>query len=227
MAKEGIKAKNVVSFSTGEVTKAEDTAKKGVVKPRKVTKPVEEKTQLQQVDEALEKIEEAAKALEENSKPVELVKEVAEYADTSLEEAAVPAEMEVSEEVPARKAPEVDAPLETRPLNLRTNKYLDETPQDPDWTELHSEEEDLEEELSDDVSTFAEVFVPLHNDSTGTIVRKGMVIVSIIVIVCCLVALILAKVQVSAEVLTPDIPTLADTAFSGPAAVLQHLTAIL
>ncbi|MBO7689813.1 MAG: hypothetical protein J6T14_03105 [Clostridia bacterium] len=95
-------------------------------------------------------------------------------------------------------ASEPAEPVETKPLNLRRSRYLDDTPQDGDWADDAFDEFDDYEEDARDISTFAEVFIPLHSDSTATVVRKGMAIVCVIVILCCLVALAMRGGQLSA-----------------------------
>ena len=137
--------------------------------------------------------------------------EQADKAIEQIEEAAARLEQKEEAEV-----------FETEPLNLRNNsKYLDDEPQDPDWTDEEDEfgDTDFEDDDDEGISTFAEVFIPLHTDSTGAIIRKGMVIVSLIVILCCLVALFMKRGAVGG-VLTPDLSAwaaYADTA----AAVLR------
>ncbi|MBQ4459723.1 MAG: hypothetical protein II911_04925, partial [Clostridia bacterium] len=112
---------------------------------------------------------------------------------------------EVSEEVPLRRAPEPEA-IETKPLNLRQDRYLDETPQEPDWADEEDEFDDYEDG-DEALSTLAEVFIPLHDDTTGAIVRKGMVIVSLIVILCCIVAIVMKQTSLSG-IIMPDISAL-------------------
>ncbi len=146
--------------------------------------PEEVPSALEQVDEAIEQIEEAASRLEESgasaAKPVKKVpKKAGQKAHYVSDDAEV---------------------FETEPLELGKNRYLDETPQDPDWTD---EEDDFDDDLEEDagsISTFTEVFVPLHTDSTGAIIRKGMVIVSLIVILCCLVAIFMKQGAVSGTI---------------------------
>jgi len=123
------------------------------------------------------------------AEPVEASETVVKKAEAGfIKTEAVEADVvnEVSEEVPLRKAPEPEA-IETKPLNLRQDRYLDETPQEPDWADEEDEFDDYEDG-DEALSTLAEVFIPLHDDTTGAIVRKGMVIVSLIVILCCIVA---------------------------------------
>ena len=139
---------------------------------------------LEQADKAIEQIEEAAARLEK--KDVRKVSPKAAVTTSFSEDAEV---------------------FETEPLNLRTNsKYLDDEPQDPDWADEEDGfgDTDFEDDDEDGISTFAEVFIPLHTDSTGAIIRKGMVIVSLIVILCCLVALFMKRGAVGG-VLTPDL----------------------
>ncbi|MBP5272579.1 MAG: hypothetical protein ILO43_06435 [Clostridia bacterium] len=162
------------------------------------TAPVKEDASvLREADEAIEKIEQAAKQLEESAA------DVAETAEADVFEGTAPEET-----------------VETRPLNLRTSRYLDDTPQDGDWTDEDFDDYDDYEEPAGDISTFAEVFIPLHHDSTAAVVRKGMAIVCVIVIICCLVALALKGGQVSA--IAHDITAQAEQAVMA-AAVLLHL----
>lgn len=91
-------------------------------------------------------------------------------------------------------------PVETAPLSMRKDRYLDETPQQPDWADDFEPLEETEDSEPGSISTFAEVFIPLHSDSIGTVIRKGMVIVSVIVILCCLVAILMKHGAVSAAV---------------------------
>ena len=51
------------------------------------------------------------------------------------------------------------------------------------------------------------MFIPLHDDTTGAIVRKGMVIVSLIVILCCIVAIVMKQTSLSG-IIMPDISAL-------------------
>ncbi len=133
-------------------------------------------------------------------------------------EAAEAAENTVSEMAPPRKAPEPEA-IETKPLNLRQDRYLDEEPQEPDWADEEDEFDDYEDDDAS-LSTIAEVFIPLHDDTTGAIVRKGLVIVSIIVILCCIVAIVMKQTATGA-VITPDITALTDEAYIATAALLH------
>ncbi len=195
MPKKVIKAKNVVRFDDKNATTA---------------LPQEGPSALDQVDEAIGQIEEAAARLEgagdaeapAPKKPRKLKRP----------KAANKTRFSASEE-------EV---FETEPLELRKNKYLDETPQDPDWAD---DEDDFDddydydyEEDGEGISTFAEVFIPLHTDSTGAIIRKGMVIVSLIVILCCLVALFMKRGAIGG-VIPADLSTWT--------AAAQHLAAVL
>lgn len=140
--------------------------------------------------------------------PAPVAEAVENAAETATEAAgAVEADVvnEVSEEVPLRKAPEPEA-IETKPLNLRQDRYLDETPQEPDWADEDDEFDDYEDG-DEALSTLAEVFIPLHDDTTGAIVRKGMVIVSLIVILCCIVAIVMKQTSLSG-IIMPDISAL-------------------
>ena len=119
---------------------------------------------------------------------------------------------------PPRKAPEPEG-IETRPLNLRQSRYLDEEPQAPDWADEDDEFDDYEDDEKA-LSTIAEVFIPLHDDTTGAIVRKGLVIVSLIVILCCIVAIVMKQTATGA-VITPDITALTDEAYIATAALLH------
>lgn len=111
---------------------------------------------------------------------------------TAVDSGTEDKEIVVSEEVPLRTPSEPEA-FETRPLNLRQDRYLDEEPQEPDWADERGDFDDAEdyEADTDEQSTFAEVFLPLQGDSTGTVVRKGLAIVSLIVILCCIVAILM------------------------------------
>ena len=191
MPKKEIKAKNVVSYSTGEIREQVTAAPKTTPKPVKVK---------------IEKTVKAKKVVEEDAPKENVPKEIL------IEET-------VSEEVPQRPAPQPEA-IETRPLNLRTSRYIDEKPQDLDWTAEDDREEVLEDEES--ISPFAEIFIPLHNDSTGTVVRKGMVIVSCIVILCCLIAMVMKNGAISGTI-SPDLPTLANQTAAAVSAVLSNL----
>ena len=154
----------------------------------------------------------------------EAVEAAAETAAEPVETAAEAVETdvvnEVSEEVPLREVPEPEA-IETKPLNLRQDRYLDDTPQEPDW----ADEEDAFDDYEDDdetLSTFAEVFIPLHDDTTGAIVRKGLVIVSLIVILCCIVAIVMKQTGFSG-VIMPDISALTDQAANAASIALSNL----
>lgn len=150
----------------------------------------------------------------------EPVVEAVEEPVTEAVEAAV--ENEVSEEVPAREMPEPES-IETRPLNLRQDRYLDEEPQEPDWADEEDAFTDFDDEEEDEaLSTFAEVFIPLHDDSTGAIVRKGMVIVSLIVILCCIVVIVMKQTGTGA-VITPDLSALTDRAATLASVALSSL----
>ena len=180
MEKKPIQAKNVVSFGDGKTVNRPKA-------PAPVAEPGFIKT---------EAVEEAAAEAVENA------------SETATEAAgAVEADVvnEVSEEVPLRRAPEPEA-IETKPLNLRQDRYLDETPQEPDWADGEDEFDDYEDG-DEALSTLAEVFIPLHDDTTGAIVRKGMVIVSLIVILCCIVAIVMKQTSLSG-IIMPDISAL-------------------
>lgn len=164
---------------------------------------------LDQVDEAIEQIEEAAARLEG-----------AGEAETPAPKKPKKARRPKAANK-ARFAGSEEEVFETEPLELRKNKYLDETPQDPDWAD---EEDDFDDDYYDydeneeGISTFAEVFIPLHTDSTGAIIRKGMVIVSLIVILCCLVALFMKRGAIGG-IVPADL--------SAWTAEAQHLAAVL
>ena len=104
MEKKPLQAKNVVSFGDG--TRISRPKKET---PAPVAKPVAEAV--------------------EASEPV-VKKETKGF--IKKEAAEVATENEVSEMAPPRKAPEPEG-IETRPLNLRQSRYLDEEPQAPDW----------------------------------------------------------------------------------------------
>lgn len=194
MEKKPIQAKNVVSFGDGK--RPAQTAKK----TESVAKPV--------VEQAVEEVAETVAWPD--------AEDTAKAANKTV------VENEVSEEVPARKAPEPEA-IETRPLNLRQNRFLDEEPQEPDWADEEDAFHDYEEEAEDDaLSTFAEVFIPLHDDSIGAIVRKGMVIVSLIVILCCIVVIVMKQTGTGA-VITPDLSALTDRAATLASVALSSL----
>ena len=193
MEKKPIQAKNVVSFGDG----------KTINRPKPAAPAVEP------VAEPVEASETVVKKAEAGFIKAEAVEEaVAEAAEAVETEVA----NEVSEEVPLREVPEPEA-IETKPLNLRQDRYLDETPQEPDWA-------DEEDELT--LSTFAEVFIPLHDDTTGAIVRKGLVIVSLIVILCCIVAIVMKQTGFSG-VIMPDISALTDQAANAASIALSNL----
>lgn len=153
-------------------------------------------------------------------------KNVVSFADApATEEVETPVMETAAEGAPiakrAAKAPNAE-PLEINPLNLRKSRYVDEAPQDGDWAD---EEDDFDpyetEDEGEDISTFAEVFIPLHDDSTGAVIRKGMVIVSCIVIVCCLVAILMKSGAVGGTILF-DVPALKAQAVSIASSVLVY-----
>ncbi len=201
MEKKPIQAKNVVSFGDG----------KTINRPKPAAPAVEP------VAEPVEASETVVKKAEAGFIKAEAVEEaVAEAAEAVETEVA----NEVSEEVPLREVPEPEA-IETKPLNLRQDRYLDDTPQEPDW----ADEEDAFDDYEDDdetLSTFAEVFIPLHDDTTGAIVRKGLVIVSLIVILCCIVAIVMKQTGFSG-VIMPDISALTDQAAAAASIALSNL----
>ncbi len=201
MEKKPIQAKNVVSFGDG----------KTINRPKPAAPAVEP------VAEPVEASETVVKKAESGFIKAEAVEEaVAEAAEAVETEVA----NEVSEEVPLREVPEPEA-IETKPLNLRQDRYLDDTPQEPDW----ADEEDAFDDYEDDdetLSTFAEVFIPLHDDTTGAIVRKGLVIVSLIVILCCIVAIVMKQTGFSG-VIMPDISALTDQAAAAASIALSNL----
>lgn len=201
MEKKPIQAKNVVSFGDG----------KTINRPKPAAPAVEP------VAEPVEASETVVKKAESGFIKAEAVEEAAaEAAD------AVDADVanEVSEEVPLREVPEPEA-IETKPLNLRQDRYLDETPQEPDWADEEDEFDDYEDD-DETLSTFAEVFIPLHDDTTGAIVRKGLVIVSIIVILCCIVAIVMKQTGFSG-VIMPDISALTDQVANTASIALSNL----
>ncbi|MBQ2016502.1 MAG: hypothetical protein II207_05835 [Clostridia bacterium] len=186
MEKKPIQAKNVVSFGDG----------KTINRPKPAAPAVEP------VAEPVEASETVVKKAESGFIKAEAVEEaVAEAAEAVETEVA----NEVSEEVPLREVPEPEA-IETKPLNLRQDRYLDETPQEPDWADEEDEFDDYEDG-DEALSTLAEVFIPLHDDTTGAIVRKGLVIVSLIVILCCIVAIVMKQTSLSG-IIMPDISAL-------------------
>lgn len=198
MEKKPIQAKNVVSFGDG----------KTINRPKPAAPAVEP------VAEPVEASETVVKKAESGFIKAEAVEEAAaEAVETEVAN-------EVSEEVPLREVPEPEA-IETKPLNLRQDRYLDETPQEPDW----ADEEDAFDDYEDDdetLSTFAEVFIPLHDDTTGAIVRKGLVIVSLIVILCCIVAIVMKQTGFSG-VIMPDISALTDQVANTASIALSNL----
>ncbi len=201
MEKKPIQAKNVVSFGDG----------KTINRPKPAAPAVEP------VAEPVEASETVVKKAEAGFIKAEAVEEaVAEAAEAVETEVA----NEVSEEVPLREVPEPEA-IETKPLNLRQDRYLDETPQEPDWADEEDEFDDYEDD-DETLSTFAEVFIPLHDDTTGAIVRKGLVIVSLIVILCCIVAIVMKQTGFSG-VIMPDISALTDQAAAAASIALSNL----
>ena len=115
MEKKPIQAKNVVSFGDG----------KTINRPKPAAPAVEP------VAEPVEASETVVKKAESGFIKAEAVEEaVAEAAEAVETEVA----NEVSEEIPLREVPEPEA-IETKPLNLRQDRYLDETPQEPDWAD--------------------------------------------------------------------------------------------
>ena len=201
MEKKPIQAKNVVSFGDG----------KTINRPKPAAPAVEP------VAEPVEASETVVKKAEAGFIKAEAVEEaVAEAAEAVETEVA----NEVSEEVPLREVPEPEA-IETKPLNLRQDRYLDDTPQEPDWADEEDEFDDYEDD-DETLSTFAEVFIPLHDDTTGAIVRKGLVIVSLIVILCCIVAIVMKQTGFSG-VIMPDISALTDQAAAAASIALSNL----
>ena len=198
MEKKPIQAKNVVSFGDG----------KTINRPKPAAPAVEP------VAEPVEASETVVKKAESGFIKAEAVEEAAAE--------AVEAEVanEVSEEIPLREVPEPEA-IETKPLNLRQDRYLDETPQEPDWADEEDEFDDYEDD-DETLSTFAEVFIPLHDDTTGAIVRKGLVIVSLIVILCCIVAIVMKQTGFSG-VIMPDISALTDQVANTASIALSNL----
>ena len=198
MEKKPIQAKNVVIFGDG----------KTINRPKPAAPAVEP------VAEPVEASETVVKKAESGFIKAEAVEEAAAE--------AVEAEVanEVSEEIPLREVPEPEA-IETKPLNLRQDRYLDETPQEPDWADEEDEFDDYEDD-DETLSTFAEVFIPLHDDTTGAIVRKGLVIVSLIVILCCIVAIVMKQTGFSG-VIMPDISALTDQAAAAASIALSNL----
>lgn len=198
MEKKPIQAKNVVSFGDG----------KTINRPKPAAPAVEP------VAEPVEASETVVKKAESGFIKAEAVEEAAaEAVETEVAN-------EVSEEIPLREVPEPEA-IETKPLNLRQDRYLDETPQEPDWADEEDEFDDYEDD-DETLSTFAEVFIPLHDDTTGAIVRKGLVIVSLIVILCCIVAIVMKQTGFSG-VIMPDISALTDQAANAASIALSNL----
>lgn len=189
MEKKPLQAKNVVSFGDGTRISRLQEAKKPVAKE---TAPVAEPV-------------EASESVVKKDAQKFIKKEAAETAAEAAETVTTETENVVSEPVPPRKAPEPEA-IETKPLNLRQDRYLDEEPQEPDWADEEDEFDDYEDD-DEALSTLAEVFIPLHDDTTGAIVRKGMVIVSLIVILCCIVAIVMKQTSLSG-IIMPDISAL-------------------
>lgn len=202
MEKKPIQAKNVVSFGDG----------KTINRPKPAAPAVEP------VAEPVEASETVVKKAESGFIKAEAVEEAVEEAAAEAVETEVA--NEVSEEIPLREVPEPEA-IETKPLNLRQDRYLDETPQEPDWADEEDEFDDYEDD-DETLSTFAEVFIPLHDDTTGAIVRKGLVIVSLIVILCCIVAIVMKQTGFSG-VIMPDISALTDQAANAASIALSNL----
>lgn len=197
MEKKPIQAKNVVSFGDG----------KTINRPKPAAPAVEP------VAEPVEASETVVKKAESGFIKAEAVETAADAVETEVAN-------EVSEEVPLREVPEPEA-IETKPLNLRQDRYLDETPQEPDWADEEDEFDDYEDD-DETLSTFAEVFIPLHDDTTGAIVRKGLVIVSLIVILCCIVAIVMKQTGFSG-VIMPDISALTDQVANTASIALSNL----
>ncbi len=132
--------------------------------------------------------------------------------DAVEEKASAPAEAkppEVKPATPAKptgKVKKVSA-VETKPLKMRTSRFVDEEPQEPDWAD---ELEEIQEQDEHELSTFAEVVIPLHGDSPATIVRKGMVIVSLIIILVSIVAIVMNLGAISG-VITPAFSATVDS----------------
>lgn len=238
MEKKPLQAKNVVSFGDGKTInrpKPKAPAAEPVVEP--VAEPVAEPVDASEsvvkkadsgffrtdvldeapVEEAAGTVTEAAEAVSEAAEAAPEAAEAAEAVTDALETEIVD---EVSEEIPLRDVPEPDA-IETKPLNLRQDRYLDETPQEPDWADEEDEFDDYEDD-DESLSTIAEVFIPLHDDTTGAIVRKGLVIVSLIVILCCIVAIVMKQTSLSGVIL-PDISALTDRAVHTASIALSNL----
>lgn len=238
MEKKPLQAKNVVSFGDGKTInrpKPKAPAAEPVVEP--VAEPVAEPVDASEsvvkkadsgffrtdvldeapVEEAAGTVTEAAEAVSEAAEAAPEAAEAAEAVTDAFETEIVD---EVSEEIPLRDVPEPDA-IETKPLNLRQDRYLDETPQEPDWADEEDEFDDYEDD-DESLSTIAEVFIPLHDDTTGAIVRKGLVIVSLIVILCCIVAIVMKQNSLSGVIL-PDISALTDRAVHTASIALSNL----
>ncbi|MBQ3995666.1 MAG: hypothetical protein UHM52_04140 [Acutalibacteraceae bacterium] len=211
MEKKPIQAKNVVSFGDG----------KTINRPKPAAPAVEPVAEPVEASETVVKKAESGFIKAETPEAVEAAAETAaESVETAVDAVETEVANEVSEEVPLREVPEPEA-IETKPLNLRQDRYLDETPQEPDW----ADEEDAFDDYEDDdetLSTFAEVFIPLHDDTTGAIVRKGLVIVSLIVILCCIVAIVMKQTGFSG-VIMPDISALTDQAAAAASIALSNL----
>lgn len=211
MEKKPIQAKNVVSFGDG----------KTINRPKPAAPAVEPVAEPVEASETVVKKAESGFIKAETPEAVEAAAETAaESVETAVNAVETEVANEVSEEVPLREVPEPEA-IETKPLNLRQDRYLDETPQEPDW----ADEEDAFDDYEDDdetLSTFAEVFIPLHDDTTGAIVRKGLVIVSLIVILCCIVAIVMKQTGFSG-VIMPDISALTDQAAAAASIALSNL----
>ena len=241
MEKKPLQAKNVVSFGDGKTInrpKPKAPAAEPVVEP--VAEPVDASESVvkkadsgffrtdvldeapaeeaaETATEAADAVSEAADAVSEAADAAPEAAEAAEAVTDALETEIVD---EVSEEIPLRDVPEPDA-IETKPLNLRQDRYLDETPQEPDWADEEDEFDDYEDD-DESLSTIAEVFIPLHDDTTGAIVRKGLVIVSLIVILCCIVAIVMKQNSLSGVIL-PDISALTDRAVHTASIALSNL----
>ena len=196
MEKKPIQAKNVVSFGDG----------KTINRPKPAAPAVEPVAEPVEASETVVKKAESGFIKAETPEAVEAAAETAaESVETAVDAVETEVANEVSEEVPLREVPEPEA-IETKPLNLRQDRYLDETPQEPDWADEEDEFDDYEDD-DETLSTFAEVFIPLHDDTTGAIVRKGLVIVSLIVILCCIVAIVMKQTSLSG-IIMPDISAL-------------------
>ena len=211
MEKKPIQAKNVVSFGDG----------KTINRPKPAAPAVEPVAEPVEASETVVKKAESGFIKAETPEAVEAAAETAaEPVETAAEAVETDVVNEVSEEVPLREVPEPEA-IETKPLNLRQDRYLDETPQEPDWADEEDEFDDYEDD-DETLSTFAEVFIPLHDDTTGAIVRKGLVIVSLIVILCCIVAIVMKQTSLSG-IIMPDISALTDQAAAAASIALSNL----